>query len=88
MSELKAVFDGNVFVPETHPRIPDGRTVLLSVRVCPRETGGGNPSPSGDPYFMNRSNVKAILSSAAQARKGRTVPLDGDRELQDIFGSL
>jgi len=88
MSVLKATFDGGVFVPAKRPRIPDGRTVLLSVRVCPREAGGGNPSPSGDPYFLNRSNVKAILSSADQARTGRTVSLDEDRDLKKLFGSL
>jgi hypothetical protein len=88
MNALKATFDGGVFVPETRPRIPDGRTVLLSVRVCPREADDGNPSPSGDPYFLNRNNVKAILSSAEQARKGKTVPLDGDEDLQETFGSL
>ncbi|GEM_PF-1581556 len=88
MSVLKATFHGGVFVPETRPRIADGRTVLLSVRVCPVEPDGCNPSPSGDPYFLNRSNVDAIRMSAEQARKGKTVPLDEDRDLKDIFGSL
>jgi hypothetical protein len=88
MNVLKATFDGGVFVPETRPHIPNGQVVYLTVRADPQAAGGVNPSPSGDPYFADQKNVKAILSSAKQAREGRTVALDDDKELKEIFGSL
>jgi hypothetical protein len=51
MITVKAKFDGDVFVPEKQPRIPDGQVVYLSISYAPSGREDANPSPSNDPYF-------------------------------------
>ena len=70
MTTIKAKFDGGVFVPEKMPRIPDGQTVYLTVSRVLGRARDDNPSPSGDPYFLDSGNVRGILDSAGEMRRG------------------
>lgn len=88
MQTIKAIFEKGVFVPETRPHIPEGKTVLISFQICASEEKGINPSPSGDPYFSDPAQVEAIVASAKEVIAGKTLSLARDAELQDIFGNL
>ena len=70
MTQIKAKFDGGVFVPEKMPRIPDGQTVYLTVCRVHRRVRDENPSPSGDLYFLDSENVRGVLESAKEMRRG------------------
>ena len=70
MIQIKAKFNGGVFIPEKTPRIPEGQTVYLAIHRVPRKIEDENPSPSGDSYFLNPDNVRKILDSAAEMRRG------------------
>ncbi len=46
MNAISATFDGQVFIPATRPRIPRGRTVLLSVTCSPSKRDTAKPALS------------------------------------------
>jgi len=70
MTTIKARFDKGVFIPEKKPRLPNGQIVYLAIRRAPEKAGDENPSPSGDPYFLNPDNLRAIDKSIEQMRRG------------------
>jgi len=70
MNKIKARFDGSVFVPEEKLCIAEGQVVYLAVSPIFENAEDENPSPSGDPYFLDADNVRGILDSAAEMRRG------------------
>jgi len=69
-NRIRARFDRGVFVPERKPRIADGQVVYLAVSLVSERAKEENPSPSGDPYFLDSGNVRGVLDSAGEMWRG------------------